>query len=233
MNNTLQGIAEDRQARRFWGVRRDAPKTHIKSSKTQDRLKEHMSEMVGYARVSTRDQNLDAQVDQLKAAGCTQIFVDIGSGKTPRANTGLGRMLDYLRPDDVVVVTQLDRLSRSLIDLLTLGDQIGKKGAELRSLKEPFDTTKDHGRLMFHMMGMLAEFERIRIRERTLEGLQAARARGRVGGRPRRLSQKQEGMIWQLRQQGESIREIGRMFNVSAGTVSRALARREQATAEG
>ena len=191
-----------------------------------------MTEMVGYARVSTRDQNLSAQIDQLKAAGCTQLFVDQGSGRDARERTDLGRMMDYVRPGDVVVVTQLDRLSRSLMDLLNLADQLGQKGVELRSLKEPFDTTTDDGRLMFHVMGILAEFERSRIRERTLEGLKAARARGRVGGRPRRLNEKQEGMIWRLRQEGESVREISRMFNVSPGTITRALARREQAAAE-
>ena len=191
-----------------------------------------MSETLGYARVSTRDQSLDAQIDQLKAAGCTPIFVDRGSGKDTRKRTDLGRMLDYVRAGDVVVVTQLDRLSRSLMDLLSIADELAQKGVELRSLKEPFDTTTDSGELMFRVMGVLAEFERVRIRERTLAGLKAARARGRSGGRPRRLDEKQEAMIWRLRQQGESMREIGRMFNVSAGTVSRALSRYEQTTKE-
>ena len=191
-----------------------------------------MPEMVGYARVSTREQDLSAQIDQLKAAGCTQLFVDQGSGQDARERTNLGRLLDYVRAGDVVVVTQLDRLSRSLMDLLNLADQLGKKGVELRALKEPFDTTTDDGRLMFHVMGVLAEFERTRIRARTLEGLKEARARGRVGGRPRILNAKQEALIWQLRQKGESIREIGRILNVSAGTISRALARRKQATDE-
>ena len=192
-----------------------------------------MSEIVGYARVSTRDQNISTQIDQLKAAGCTQLFVDQGSGKEARERTDLGRMLNYVRAGDIVVVTQLDRLSRSLMDLLNLADQLGKKGVELRSLKEPLDTTADEGRLMFYVMGLLAEFERTRIRTRTLEGLKAARVRGRVGGRPRILSKKQEALMWQLRQKGESIREIGRMLNVSAGTISRALARREQAMEDG
>ena len=191
-----------------------------------------MSEMVGYARVSTRDQNIGTQIDQLKAAGCTQLFVDQGSGKEARERTDLGRMLNYVRAGDVVVVTQLDRLSRSLMDLLNLADQFGHKGVELRALKEPFDTTTDDGRLMFHVMGILAEFERTRIRERTLEGLKAARARGRVGGRPRRLNKKQEGMIWRLREEGEGIGEIARMFNVSVGTIRRTLARCKQTTTE-
>ena len=188
--------------------------------------------MVGYARVSTHDQNLSAQIEQLHAAGCTQLFVDQGSGKATREHTDLGKMLAYVRPGDVVVVTQLDRLSRSLMDLLNLADQLGAKGVELRSLKEPFDTTTDDGRLMFHVMGVLAEFERTRIRARTLEGLKAARARGRVGGRPRVLNEQQEALILQLRQKGESIREIGRILNVSAGTINRALARHQQATDE-
>ena len=191
-----------------------------------------MSETLGYARVSTRDQSLDAQIDQFESAGCTQIFVDQGSGKDTRKRTDLGKMLDYVRVGDVVVVTQLDRLSRSLMDLLSIADELAQKGVELRSLKEPFDTTTDSGELMFRVMGILAEFERVRIRERTLAGLKAARARGRRGGRPRRLDEKQEAMIWRLRQKGESIREIGRVFNVSAGTVSRALARYEQTIKE-
>lgn len=191
-----------------------------------------MTAMVGYARVSTRDQNLSAQIDQLKAAGCKELFVDQGSGKDTRERTDLGRLLDFVRAGDVVVVTQLDRLSRSLIDLLNLVEQLGKKGVELRSLKENFDTSTIGGKLFFQFTAMLAEYERGRIRERTLEGLKAARARGRVGGRPRRLSEKQEGMIWRLRQEGESMREIARMFNVSVGTISRALARHQQTTEE-
>lgn len=187
-----------------------------------------MSETIGYARVSTRGQSLDAQIDQLKAASCTRIFIDQGSGKDIRERTDLRKMLDYVRAGDVVVVTQLDRLSRALMDLLSIADAFAQKDVELRSLKEPFDTTTDSGELMFRVMGVLAEFERVRIRERTRAGLEAARARGRIGGRPRRLDAKQEAMIWRLRQKGESIREIGRMFKVSPGTVSRALARYEQ-----
>ena len=191
-----------------------------------------MREKIGYARVSTRDQNLSAQIDQLNAAGCTRLFVDQGSGNNTRARTDLGRLLDYVRAGDVVVVTQLDRLSRSLMDLLNLVDQFRKKDVELRSLKENFDTSTIDGKLFFQFTAMLAEYERSRIRERTMEGLKAARARGRVGGRPRRLSEKQEGMVWRLRQKGESMREIARMFNVSVGTISRALARSQQAVTE-
>ena len=187
-----------------------------------------MTKIVGYARVSTRDQNLNAQVDQLRAAGCTKLFVDQGSGKDTRKLTDLGLLLDYVRAGDMVVVTQLDRLSRSLMDLLNLVDQLGKEGVEFRSLKENFDTSTIGGKLFFQFTGMMAEYERARLRERTLEGLKAARARGRVGGRPRRLTEEQERMISRRRQEGESTREIARMYNVSVGTISRALARHKQ-----
>ena len=189
-----------------------------------------MTERVGYARVSTREQNLHAQLDQLRAAGCAKLFCDQGSGKDTRGRTELGRLLDYVRAGDIVVVTQLDRLSRSLMDLLSLAEQLGNKGVQLRSLSEPFDTTTENGALMFQIMGVLAEFERARIRNRTLEGLKAARAQGRVGGRPRRLNEKQEAMVWRLRQEGESMRGIARMFNVSVGTISRSIARSQSKT---
>ena len=189
-----------------------------------------MTEVIGYSRVSTRDQNPQSQVDQLEKAGCTKILIDHGSGKHVRGRTALGKLLEYVREGDVVVVTQLDRLSRSLIDLLTLVDRLRKLGVQLRSLKESFDTTTKTGKLIFHIMGVLAEYERERIRERTMEGLKSARARGRVGGRPRSLTEKQEELMWRMRRQGDSMREIARTFNVSVGTISRALRRHAIAT---
>lgn len=184
-----------------------------------------MNQVIGYARVSTRDQNPQSQLDQLEEAGCEKIFVDHASGKDTRNRTDLGRLLDHVRKGDVVVVTQLDRLSRSLMDLLNLVDRLGKLGVQLRSLKEPFDTTTRNGKLSFHIMGVLAEYERDRIRERTAEGLKSARARGRVGGRPRSLNEKQETLIRHMRKHGDSMREIARTFNVSVGTIRRALDR--------
>ena len=127
-----------------------------------------MGQVVGYARVSMRDQNLNAQLDQLRAAECTKIFADKRTGKNVRDRTDLGRMLDYVREGDVIVVTQLDRLSRSLMDLLNLVEQIGKLGVQIRSIKENFDTATGDGKLIFHLIGVLAEYERDRIRERTL-----------------------------------------------------------------
>ena len=186
-----------------------------------------MTEVIGYARVSTRDQNPQSQVDLLKEAGCTQIFVDRASGKHTRNRMEIGKLLEYVRKGDTVVVTQLDRLSRSLSDLLKLVEQLGKKEVQLRSIKEPFDTTTRPGKLTFQVMGVLAEYERDRIRERTLEGLKSARARGRVGGRPRSLNEKQEALILRMRSHGDSMPEIARTFNVSVGTIRRALQRHE------
>ncbi len=191
-----------------------------------------MNQVLGYARVSTHDQNTQSQLDQLREAGCEKLFVDHASGKDTRNRTDLGRLLEHMRKGDVVVVTRLDRLSRSLTDLLNLVDRLGKEGVEFRSLKENFDTSTIGGKLFFQFTGMMAEYERARIRERTLEGLEAARARGRVGGRPRRLTEEQERMISRLRQEGESTREIARIYNVSVGTISRALARHKHTTDE-
>lgn len=182
-------------------------------------------ERLGYARVSKHEQNLEAQMAQLKADGCTKIFYDKGSGKDMRSLTDLGRLLEYLREGDTVVVTHLDRLSRSLMDMLNLMETIGKKGVQLCSLGQDIDTTTSEGKLFFRLTGVLAEYERERIRERTLEGLKAARAQGRVGGRPRRLNDKQERLVLRMRQDGDSMREIARMFNVSVGTISRTLKR--------
>ena len=178
---------------------------------------------IGYARVSTKEQNLAGQVNRLVDAGCVRVFQDRFSGKTTRDRTQLGAMLDYLRPGDVVVITKLDRLSRVLIDLLKIVETIHQREAQLRSLDEGFDTTTVAGKMTFHTLGMLAEFERERIRERTLEGLQAARARGRKGGRPRKLNSRQRHLVHRMRRDGDSLREIARTLSVSVGTVSRAL----------
>ena len=143
--------------------------------------------IIGYARVSTDEQNLDAQTDALKAAGAERIYSDRISG-TKRNRPELDKMLDQLRDDDVVVVTKYDRLARSLRDLLDIIELIKGHGAGFRSLAEDIDTTTSAGRLIFHVFASVAQFERERISERTREGLEAARRRGRVGGRPSALS---------------------------------------------
>jgi DNA invertase Pin-like site-specific DNA recombinase len=177
--------------------------------------------IIGYARVSTDDQNLDSQIDALTAAGAGKIFKDKITGKT-RTRPQLERMLDQLREGDVVVVTKYDRLARSLKDLIDLVEVIRERKAGFRSLSEDIDTTTPAGRLVFHVFGSIAEFERERIVERTKEGLDAARKRGRIGGRPPALSPEARAQVQKLRDQdGVSVTEIARMFRVSRWTVNR------------
>ena len=139
---------------------------------------------IGYARVSTQDQNLDRQRDQLRQDGCDRIYEEKVSGaKSDRPE--LGRMLDALREGDIIVVSELSRLSRSVRDLFSIVGQIHGAGAEIKSLKEPWlDTTTPQGRLLFTFFSGISEFERDLIRQRTIEGMAAARTRGHNGGRP-------------------------------------------------
>lgn len=139
---------------------------------------------IGYARVSTQDQNLDRQLDQLRQDGCERIFEEKISGvKSDRPE--LRRMLDSLRRGDIVIVSELSRLSRSVRDLFSIVGQIDKAGAQIKSMKEPWlDTTTPQGRLLFTFFAGISEFERELIRQRTIEGLAAARARGHRGGHP-------------------------------------------------
>lgn len=176
----------------------------------------------GYARVSTDDQTLDAQLDALKEAGAQRIFKEKITGKT-RQRTELNNLLDQLRADDVVIVTKYDRLARSLRDLIEIIEQVREKGAGFRSLGEDIDTTTPAGRLVFHVFGSIAEFERERIVERTKEGLAAARKRGRVGGRRPVLNSDQKEAVRRMRdEEKRSLAEIARLFNVSKQTISRA-----------
>ena len=139
---------------------------------------------IGYARVSTQDQNLDRQIGQLRQEGCARIYEEKASG-VKSARPELGRMIDALREGDVVVVAELSRLSRSVRDLFSIVGQIGKAGAQIKSMKEPWlDTTTPQGRLLFTFFAGISEFERELIRQRTIEGIAAARARGHRGGHP-------------------------------------------------
>jgi len=146
---------------------------------------------VGYARISTREQNLDMQVIALEEAGCEKIYEEVVSGaKADRPI--LNNLIDQLRPHDVLVIWKLDRLGRSLKNLVGLVQQLIDRKIGLCSLNDPIDTTSSQGRLIFNMFASLAEFERDVIRERTQAGLSAARLRGRTGGRPRGLSKRAE-----------------------------------------
>jgi DNA invertase Pin-like site-specific DNA recombinase len=142
---------------------------------------------IGYARVSTQDQSPDLQLDALKAADCDRTFEEKASG-AQRERPQLTAAIEYARTGDTLVVWRLDRLARSLKQLIETVEMLEAKGIGFRSLTENIDTTTSGGRLIFHIFGALAEFERSIIRDRTVAGLDAARARGRVGGRPRSLS---------------------------------------------
>jgi DNA invertase Pin-like site-specific DNA recombinase len=145
--------------------------------------------LIGYARVSTQDQNPALQLDALKAVGCDRVYEEKASG-AQRDRPELTAALAYMRDDDVLVVWKLDRLARSLGQLIETVESLERRGIGFRSLTEQIDTTTPAGKLTFHIFGAMAEFERSIIRERTRAGLDAARARGRKGGRPRSLSAK-------------------------------------------
>jgi DNA invertase Pin-like site-specific DNA recombinase len=155
---------------------------------------------IGYARVSTSEQNLDLQKDALHRAGCEKIIEDVVSGKA-EARSGLDRAKELLREGDVLVVWRLDRLGRSLKHLIELMAELEAQKVGFHSLQESIDTTTPGGKLIFHIFGALAEFERNLIRERTKAGLEAARARGRNGGRPKKLTSQQRALALDLYQQ--------------------------------
>lgn len=176
---------------------------------------------IGYARVSTKEQNLDLQLDALKKAGCKKIYQDMMSGaKSERP--ALQEMMAQLREEDVIVVWKLDRLGRSLKNLVELTNQIIEKKAGLKSLHDPIDTTTSQGRLVFNIFASLAEFERDLIKERTMAGLSAARARGRLGGKPKGLSQKAESTACAaetLYKEGKlSVKQILEQLSISKAT---------------
>ena len=179
--------------------------------------------LIGYARVSTHEQSLDSQIDTLQEAGCERIYEDRVSG-VREARPGLDRLRDSLRSGDTLVVWRLDRLGRSLSDLITWAGWLHEHGVGLRSLHEHIDTGSSTGRLIFHMFGALAEFERNLIRERTLSGLRAARARGRNGGRPRKLTLNQRSQILAMHKDHSiGIGEICRTFGICRSTLYRYL----------
>ena len=179
--------------------------------------------LIGYARVSTVDQALDSQKDDLRAAGCERIFTDLVSGSTI-VRPGLDKALNHLRKGDTLVVWRLDRLGRSLNHLLETVGQLQKTGRGFRSLREHIDTTTPGGKRVFHLFGALAEFEREVIRERTLAGLASARTRGRVGGRPRSLNKQQAAMAKaMLKNKSVPLAEVCRTLGVSRSTIYRTL----------
>lgn len=186
--------------------------------------------LLGYARVSKGDdQSNAAQLTALKRAGCARLFEEAASGGRWDRPV-LQELMRQLRPGDVVVVWKLDRLSRSLKDLLHLMERIEAAGAGFRSLTEAIDTTTPAGRMMMQMVGAFAEFERAMIRERTSAGLAQARAEGRIGGRRRKLGDKQRAEIAESVLSGrKTAAEMARIYNVSQPTVSRIVSERRTA----
>jgi DNA invertase Pin-like site-specific DNA recombinase len=177
--------------------------------------------LIGYARVSTQDQTLDLQKDALRQAGCERIFTDTASGAKAE-RVGLDEALSYVRPGDTIVVWRLDRLGRSLTHLIETITALANRGIGFKSITEAIDTTTSGGKLIFHIFGALAEFERDIIRERTQAGLTAARARGRKGGRPKALTPKKAQQALALyNDKTNTIDEICRTMHISRATLYR------------
>ncbi|WP_436664514.1 recombinase family protein (plasmid) [Alicyclobacillus acidoterrestris] len=177
--------------------------------------------LIGYARVSTQDQHLELQHDALRNAGCERIYEDIASG-AKASRPGLDEALQYLRKGDTLVVWKLDRLGRSLKHLIEVVTELSERGVGFKSLQENIDTTTPGGKLIFHVFGALAEFEREIIRERTNAGLNAARARGRLGGRPRAMDEKKVQMAKRLLSDpSNSIDDVCKILQVSRTTLYR------------
>ena len=175
----------------------------------------------GYARVSTQDQNLERQTDQLKQVGCERIFQERITG-TKKERPELEKLLEQLRPEDIIIITELTRLSRSIKDLFSLIDTIHQKGAHLKSVKEPWlDTTTPHGKLLFAIFAGVSQFERDLISERTKEGLSSARARGRNGGRPKKAKKDIELAIKLHKDRNLSISEIEKATGIGKSTLYR------------
>ncbi len=185
--------------------------------------------LVGYARVSTGDQSVDLQTDALRGAGCERVTTDVASGaRTDRP--GLAEALSYLRKGDTLVVWKLDRLGRSLRHLIDVITDLHARDVAFRSVQEAIDTSTPGGKLIFHVFGALAEFERDLIRERTNAGLAAARMRGRKGGRPRRMTERQASLaVTMLRDPASTVADVCSAFKVSKSTLYRALAARPRA----
>ena len=176
--------------------------------------------LIGYTRISTDDQVTDLQEDALQEAGCERIFSDRISGAS-QDRPGLTDLLSYIRPGDTLVVWRLDRLGRSLSHLISLAQDLERRGAGLRSLNEAIDTTTPNGKLVFHLFSSLAQFEREIIRQRVAAGLEAAKRRGRVGGRPTVVTESKAQAISAMMKQGATAKEICLALSISKATLYR------------
>ena len=192
------------------------------SNKVNSRKLSQFIMFIGYARVSTRDQNLELQTQALEAAGCDKIFTDKTSGsKTERK--GLQEALDFLRPGDVLVVWKLDRLGRSIMHLVTLVESLRVKDIQFKSLTDSIDTSTPSGRFFFNVMASLAQMERELIIERTQAGLKAARELGRIGGRKRKMTHSKLESAKELLRQGKLPKDVAFDLGISVPTLYRWL----------
>lgn len=178
--------------------------------------------ILGYARVSTIGQTLESQLFELERVGVDLIYQEKATGKT-KNRPELTRLLDNMRAGDTVVVTRLDRLGRNLTDLIDLTKKINERGGHFRSLGESIDTSGAMGQLLFHIFGALAEFEVSKLRERTMAGLEAARAAGRVGGRPPKIKGAQVESIFRHYRKGTPAAIVARDFGISESTYYRLI----------
>lgn len=179
---------------------------------------------IGYARVSTYEQNLDLQLAALQAAGCSEIFTDHGVSGASFDRPGLADLLTSLKPSDMLVVWRLDRLGRSLVELVRLISELGARQVEFRSLSETIDTSSPGGRLVFHLLAAMAEFERSLISERTRAGMAAAQARGKhVGRQPALTAQQLEQARIEIDKPGADIATIADRYGVHPRTLRRVV----------
>ncbi|UXT41454.1 recombinase family protein [Agrobacterium tumefaciens] len=180
---------------------------------------------IGYARVSTVDQHLDLQRNALRLAGCNRIFEDHGMSGSNEQRGGLSSMLKALRRGDILVVWRLDRLGRSIIHLISMVESLKRRGVGFVSLTESIDTSSAGGQLIFHILAALAEFEKSLIRERTIAGIAAAKARGKLPGRRPALTEVQCMEIRSVLNAGASVREVAQKYNVHPRTILRGIRR--------
>lgn len=188
--------------------------------------------LIGYARVSTEDQEASLQIDALRAAGCERVFVDKASGARS-SRPALDDALRFLRPGDILVVWKLDRLGRTMRHLVELINGLSNGDVGFKSLTEAMDTSTPAGQLLFHVMAALAQFELDLIRERTRAGLRAARARGKITGRPRVTTDDHVLRAQRMIAQGLSVQEVARIFRIGKSTLYAALAEQRHREGEG
>lgn len=185
-----------------------------------------MSEVIGYARVSSSSQALDIQLDKLRAAGCSRIWAEKRSGRQADNRPELQACLAYVREGDTLVITKMDRIARSVLDLAKIADELRRKGVDLKVLDQGLDTTTSEGKLMANLLGCFAEFENDIRRERQLEGIAAALSRGVKFGRRQALTEKQVETVRRLKdEENFSAEQLAQRFSVGRATIYRALGR--------